>query len=62
MPDYEQIYRKMHPKRFPYSPYEKQRELCDLWPDEQEKFKREVDTILDYERTAKSTPYGFMTR
>lgn len=46
MTEYEQIYRQLNPRSFPYSPYEKQRELRDLWPKEQEAFKRLVDAIL----------------
>lgn len=45
-PDYERIYRRLHPRRFPYSPFETQRELRDLWPVEQKKFRHMVDAIL----------------
>lgn len=43
---YDKIYRRANPKLFPYSPYERQPELRDLWPSEQEKFKRVVDAAL----------------
>lgn len=46
MIDYDQIYRELHPRQFPHSPYEKQRELRNLWPSEQEKFKQEIDVVL----------------
>lgn len=45
MPDYDETYRAMHPKLFPFSPWERQRELRDLWPDEQAKFRKMVDAI-----------------
>jgi hypothetical protein len=48
MVDYAAIYRKANPKRFFFSPYEKQRELSDLWPDLQEEFKRTVDATLKH--------------
>lgn len=41
--DYDAIYRRAHPRRFPFSPYERQMQLRDLWPSEQEKFRRIVD-------------------
>ena len=44
--NYDKIYVKAHPPRFPYSPHAKQRQLKDLWPSEQEKFKRIVDAAL----------------
>lgn len=47
MTDYERIYRRLNPRTFPYSPYERQRELSDLWPREQQKFRDMVDTILN---------------
>lgn len=50
MTDYDSIYRKMHPPMFPFSPYERRRELRDLWPAEQQKFKRMVDAVGDAER------------
>jgi len=43
--NYDQIYRKLNPKRFPYSPWERQVELSDLWPVDQQKFKDEIDLI-----------------
>lgn len=45
--DYEEIYRKLNPKANLYSPWKRQRELKDLWPEQQEAFKIKVDTILD---------------
>lgn len=45
-PDYERIFRRLHPKSCPASPWEHQRELRDLWPAEQQKFRDEIDTIL----------------
>jgi len=46
MADYDAIYRHTNPKTFPLAPYERQMELRDLWPDEQEKFRRVVDAAL----------------
>lgn len=43
---YERLYRRMHPKRFPYSPWERQRELHDLWPVDQRAFRQVVDAVL----------------
>jgi len=43
MTDYAAIYRKANPKAMPFSIHERQRELSDLWPVDQEKFKRIVD-------------------
>ncbi len=40
---YEQVYRDLHPRTFPLSPWERQRELRDLWPAEQQKFRDMVD-------------------
>lgn len=47
---YDRAYRKMHPRLFPFSAWERQRELSDLWPADQEKFKRVVDAIIDVHR------------
>lgn len=47
MTDYDAIYRKANPRRFPYSPHEKQRELRDLWPNLQEEFRRTVDATIN---------------
>jgi len=44
--DYEQIYKQTHPKACPLSPWERQRQLSDLWPCDQQKFKDVVDVIL----------------
>ena len=41
--EYAEIYRRMRPKMFPYSPYERQMELSDRWPADQEQIKREID-------------------
>ncbi len=46
MPDYDAIFRKLHPRSSPFSPWERQRELRDLWPADQQKFKGMVDTVL----------------
>jgi hypothetical protein len=43
--DYEKLYRELHPRHVPTSPYGRQIELRDLWPADQEKFKRLVDKI-----------------
>lgn len=43
---YEKIYRKLHPGSHLYRPFGQPGELSRLWPSEQEKFKKEVDTIL----------------
>ena len=40
------IYRRLHPRQFPYSSWERQRQLDDLWPAEQERFARDVRIIL----------------
>lgn len=45
IPDYDEIYRTMHPRRFPFNPFERQRELRDLWPDEQRQFRKMVDVL-----------------
>lgn len=45
--DYDAIYRKLHPRRDRYSPYERQRELHDLWPRDQRKFREMVDAIQE---------------
>jgi hypothetical protein len=42
---YERIYRETHPRIFPYSPWERQLELRDLWPSEQQKFRNHVDYL-----------------
>jgi len=44
---YAEIYRRMHPRVFPYSPYERQMELSDLWPSEQARIKREIDATAE---------------
>lgn len=41
----EKIYRELHPRSFPYCSYEKQMELSDLWPCEQEGFKRMIEEV-----------------
>lgn len=51
MVDYEAIYRRMHPKRMPYSAYEPQLELRNLWPRDQAEFKRQIDAALNPDRT-----------
>ncbi len=43
---YDSLYRKLHPRMFPHSPWERQRELRDLWPAEQMEFRKMVDNIL----------------
>lgn len=43
---YEQAYRRLHPRRFPYSSHERQLELRDLWPSEQAKFRKLVDAVV----------------
>lgn len=50
MPDYDAIYRDLHPPRFPFSPYERRQRLSDLWESDQEDFKRKVDKVLAHER------------
>jgi hypothetical protein len=45
MTNYDQIYRKLHPPTMPYSPWSRQRELCDLWPVDQRAFREMVDAI-----------------
>lgn len=45
-PDYDAIFRRLHPSPAPYSPHFRPLELRDLWPVDQEKFKREVDAMF----------------
>ena len=47
MSDYERAYRKLHPRTFPLSPCERQRELSDLWPADQDRFRQMVDAVTD---------------
>lgn len=42
---YERAYRRAHPRMFPHSPHERQRELRDLWPADQRKFRELVDAV-----------------
>lgn len=42
---YDRVYREIHPRMFPYSPWERQMELRDIWPSEQKKFKDMVDAV-----------------
>lgn len=44
--DYETIYRRLHPRTHPFSPYEVQRQLRDLWESDQQRFRDQVDKIL----------------
>lgn len=44
--DYAQAYRDLHPRQFPFSPWERQMELRDLWPADQERFRETVRGIL----------------
>ena len=50
--EYERIFRRMHPRTDPTSPYERQRELRNLWPADQQKFIQEVDAVIDCYRDA----------
>jgi hypothetical protein len=43
---YDKIYRRMHPRQFPYSAFERQSELSDLWPAEQTRFRKMVDATV----------------
>lgn len=43
---YERTYRRLNPRFFPYSPYERQRELRDLWPQDRRRFRDMVDAVL----------------
>jgi len=43
---YAEFYRKLHPRVFPSSPWERQMELRDLWPADQEKFREMVRAIV----------------
>lgn len=47
MSDYDAAYRRAHPRLFPYSPWERQKELSDLWPSEQKKFRDVVDAARE---------------
>jgi hypothetical protein len=44
--DFERAYRIANPKFCPLSPHERQAELSDLWPSEQEKFKKNCKAAL----------------
>jgi hypothetical protein len=44
--DYDAIYRKANPRTMPYNIHCRQPELSDLWPIDQQKFKRIVDAAL----------------
>jgi hypothetical protein len=48
MTDYDKIYRILNPKKMLYNPYERQRELSDIWPSAQNDFKRNIDKIEKY--------------
>jgi hypothetical protein len=43
----EQAYRKLYPPPFPAFPYRRAPQLADLWPDEQERFIRQVATAKE---------------
>lgn len=45
-PDYAAMYRRAHPRLMPFSPWERQRELSDLWPSKQAKFRKLADAML----------------
>lgn len=45
-PDYEAIYRRANPPLVWPCPHSRQPELRDLWPCDQEAFKRMVDAAL----------------
>jgi hypothetical protein len=49
---YEEIFRRLHPRRVRYSRAPRL-ELRDLWPADQEKFKREIDAVRAYLREDK---------
>lgn len=42
----EQTYRKEHPRMFPHSPWERQMELSDLWPRDQDAYVKRVEQIV----------------
>lgn len=44
---YEAAYRRANPKLCPLNPWERQAELRDLWPEDQEKFKQLVDAVSE---------------
>lgn len=46
MANYDEIYRRLNPRSCPLSPYERQRELGDLWPSKQSEFRKMIDCIL----------------
>jgi hypothetical protein len=50
-PDYGALYRKANPKTMPFSIHERQRELRDLWPIDQQKFRDQVDVIWNQARS-----------
>lgn len=43
--EYAAAYRRAHLRRSPYSPWERQQELSDLWPSDQEAFRELVRNI-----------------
>lgn len=47
MDKYDKIYRKLNPPLFPHSPYGKRKELGDLWPVDQKKFRDMVDKVVE---------------
>jgi len=50
----EKLYRKEHPREFPFSPYERQRELSDLWPQDQANYVNRVEAFLDLWKEART--------
>ena len=42
---YARAYRRLHPKTMPYNIHEPQRELSNLWPIDQQRFRDMVDAL-----------------
>ena len=42
----EELFRREHPKSCPWSPWERQMELRDLWPADQEAYIRRVEQMI----------------
>jgi hypothetical protein len=41
------IYRRLHPRAFQFSPWERQMELRDLWPSDQREFREMIRKIRE---------------
>jgi hypothetical protein len=57
-PDYDAIYRKANPRTMPYNIHCRQPELSNLWPIDQQKFKRIVDAALRAQEISAKAAYS----